>query len=386
MLADDAPTRLRPGGSMVFVGAAGSVVAVSRLVLDNTLNDDPAFAGRKDRAIAGRTEDAYVAGQWRYGELFFGRTARNWGPHQLQGLVLSNAPYTYDHLYGRLGSSRLALGALLARLEDHNLVSGERVQRYIATHRLSIRKGGFEAALAESFLYTGVGRGMELALMNPLAVYGLGFRNEQQDGNLLVSVQLASRTRVGNLSGELLVDDVQIDRCDTLCREPSSYALTLSATGVPVRGATRAFASYARVSALAYRTPNLAERYASFDTGLGAAASDYDEARIGLDMTPGAFATQLYVAYRRQGEGDYRSPFPSPDQYERQPGIFEGSIVHVRRIGASGGGRLRSFELRGDLGYNWVRNPSDGVRRTGGFEARARLAWIPGKGRRVLAP
>ena len=384
MLADEVAPPVRPGGALTVVAAAGPVVGVSRLVLENSLLDDPAFAGRKDRSIAGRSEDAYVAGQWRYGELFFGRAGRNWGPHAQHGLLLSNAPYTYDHLFGRLGSPRVNVALLYARLDDHPSAFGDRVQRYVATHRLMARFGGFEAAIAESFLYTGVGRGMEPSFLNPLTVYGLAFRNEQQDGNLLFSAQLASRTRVGNFSGELLVDDVQIDRCDPLCSEPSSYGFTLSATGIPAPLSARLFTSYTRVTALTYRTPNPAERYASFDVGLGRSSSDYDEGRVGVDLVPRPFAVQLYAAFRRQGEGDYRARFPDPSEYEAQPVIFEGSMLRIRRAAVSGGGRWADLEVRGDLGYNWVENPPSAFRQASGFAGRVRLAWAPRRARLIL--
>ena len=384
MLADEISPPVRPGGALTVIGGVGPIIGVSRTMFDNSLNDDPDFAGRKDRRIAGRTEDAYVAGQWRYGELFFGRAARNWGPHAHHGLLVSNAPYTYDHLYGRIGSTRLNMALLFGRLNDHSSPLGDRVQRYVATHRLAARFGGFEAALAESFLYTGVGRGIEPSLLNPLAVYGLAFRNEQQDGNLLLSAQVASRTRLGNLSAELLVDDVQIDRCDPLCAEPSSYGFTLSATGIPAPLSARLFTSYTRVTALTYRTPNPAERYASFDVGLGRSASDYDEARIGVDLVPGPFAVQLYAAFRRQGEGDYRARFPDPSEYVSQPVIFEGSVLRVRRAAVSGGGRWADLEVRGDVGYNWVENPPGILRQATGFAGRVRLAWAPRRARVIL--
>jgi hypothetical protein len=376
MRADDLHSTAFAGGAFRFLMTAGPVVGFSRPILENRLNTDPDFAGRTDRRIAGRMEDAYVAAQWRYAELFFGRVGRNWGPAPLQGLMLSNAPFTYDHLFGRLGGQRLNISVLLARLDNDSIGLGNEVNRYLAAHRFAVRWRGFEAAIAESFLYAGQGRTFEPSLANPFTIYGLNWRNEKIEGNLLVTGQLAARTRLGLFSGELLIDDIQIDRCDPTCREPSSYGLTLTAEGVPAPLGQRFFGSYTRVSSLTYRTPLGAERYTSFDVSLGRAFSDYDEWKVGADVALGDAPLRGYFASRRQGAGDYRTPFPPEAAYATQPGIFEGEMTRVRRLGLSGGLVVHDFDVRGDIGHNWVNAPASSSMASG-FEGRVRVSWNP---------
>ena len=138
----------------------GNLVAATRAILDTRLNRDPDFTGRKDRKIAGRTQDGYVGGQWKYAEVAFGRVARNWGPSTLHGLQLSDAPFTYDHLYTRFGTDRIHISSVIARLENYLITAGVEASRYFSIHRLSFRRGRFEGALSEGFIYTGVGRGL----------------------------------------------------------------------------------------------------------------------------------------------------------------------------------------------------------------------------------
>lgn len=387
MLADDLDPTVFAGGAARLLMAAGPVVGFSRTILENRLNSDPDFRGRTDRRVAGRVEDAYIAGQWRYAELFIGRVARNRGPWAMQGLLLSDAPFTYDHFFGRLGARRLNISTLLARLENHSEPDGNEVQRYLATHRLAGRWRGIEAAITESFVYTGVGRGFEPSLANPFAIYGLSWRNERMEGNLLVGGELAARTRLGLFSGELMIDDIQIDRCDEVCQEPSSFGLTLSAEGVPVPGGHRAFASYTRVSSLTYRTPASAERYSMFDVSLGRGFSDYDEWRVGADVVLLGAPLKAYLASRRQGSGDYRAAFPAPEEYATFPGFLEQPVARIRRVGLKGGFVTGAFDVRGDVGYNSVR-AGDFVQfpTESGFEGRVRLSWNPGWARLRLAP
>ena len=378
MRAADASS-INPAMTIRVMMAGGPLAASIRPIIDPALNDDIEFTGRRDRRLAGRTEDGYASGQWKYGELFLGRVGRNWGPPSLHGLQLGNYAYTYDHLYGRIGTDRLHFATVVARLEDFQDAAGVRSQRYFSIHRLAVRGRAWEIAASESYLYSGVGRGFEMSLVNPLNIYSLSWRNEAQDGNLGLGLEGALRTSVGTFAAHAVIDDLQIDRCDTICAEPSSYGLTLTAEGLPLGGDQRWFASYARVSYLAYRTPNPNERYSSFNIGLGQGFSDFDEVRVGLDLalvprTP----LRLYVARRRQGEGDYRAAFPAAADYATTPGIFGGIVSTVTRLGLSGASRVGDLELSGDIGFNGV---SAGAEARGvsasGFQGRVKVALEP---------
>ena len=370
----------RLGGALRLVMAGGPVVGFARTLIDTRLNTDPEFAGRKDRRLAARAEDGYVSGQWKYGELSFGRVGRNWGPPALYGLQLGNYAYTYDHLYGLIGNENIHFSTVIARLDNLQRASGELDQRYFSIKRLSFRRGRWEVAGTETYVYTGVGRGFEPSLANPFNILGLSWRNENKDGNFGLGAEVAYRSgRLGTFAGHLFVDDLQIDRCNPNCREPGSYGLTLTGEGLPLRGDQRWFTSYTRVSNLTYRTPNPAETYDVFGVGLGRGFSDYDEVKVGADLalvrrTP----LRLYVAHRRQGEGDYRTAYPLPADYATTPGIFSGGVMTVTRVGLIGATRWRDFEIGGDLGINHVTNDLhvSGVSRNE-FEGRVKVAIEP---------
>jgi len=380
MLAD-ARNDTEPGSSGYFVFGGGNLAGSVRAILDNRLNRDPDFTGKKDRKIAGRTEDGYVGGQWRYAQVAFGRVARNWGPPAMEGLQLSGAPFTYDHLYTRFGTDQLHISSVIARLENYVITPGVESSRYFSLHRLSYKKGRYEGALSEGYIYTGVGRGLEFSLINPFNVYSLSWRNERVDGNLSMGFESSWRAgRFGTYAAHIFLDDVQIDKCDTTCNEPSSYGLTLTAEGLPLSADHRWFASYTRVTNLAYRTPNVAERYAIFGIGLGRSYSDYDEIRVGADIalvprTP----LRLYVAHRRQGEGDYRSLFPPVADYDITPVFLSGVVWTTTRLGLSGASSVtRDLQVTADVGVNRVQNrrhiPGNDIN---AFEGRLKVAWVP---------
>jgi len=379
MLADSLDDA-RPGGAIRLVMAGGPIVGYTRVLIDSRLNVDPEFAGRKDRKINGRTEDGYVGGQWKYAEFSLGRVGRNWGPPTQYGLMLGNYAYTYDHLFARIGSDRIHWSTVITRLND-SVPAGPAIERFFSIHRLAVLWRELEIAATESYVYAGAGRGFEMSLVNPFNIYGLSWRNENQEGNLGLGGEIAWRTESrGIFSGQLFLDDLQIDRsCDPACKQPSSYAMTFTAEGLPLRGDQRWFASYTRVSNLAYNNKNPSEKYEMLGVSLGRGFSDYDEFRAGLDLalvprTP----LRLYAAHRRQGEGGYNVPFPLPADYGSTPGMFAGVVTGVTRVGISGASRWRDLEVSGDVGVNHLTNWSHvpGANSTA-FEGRVKVAVEP---------
>ena len=380
MLSDERKS-VRPGGSIRLAMAGGPVVGFVRTLIDSRLNTDPEFAGRKDRKLAGRTEDGYVSGQWKYGELAFGRTGRNWGPPTLDGLMLGDYAYSYDHLYGLFGSENIHWSTVIARLDNLVPVAGPEVQRYFSIHRLAVHLGNWDFAGTESYVYSGVARGFEPSLANPFNIFGLSWRNERQDGNLGLGGEIAVRTeRFGTLASQIFIDDFQLDRsCNPNCKQPSSYGLTFAAEGLPLKGDQRWFASYTRVSNLAYRNKTLSDNYEVFGVALGRGFSDYDEMKLGVDLalvprTP----LRVSVAHRRQGEGSYNLPYPLPADYATTPGVFSGVVMGVTRAAVAGATKWRDFEVGGDIGVNHITNDAHvtGVSRTA-VEGRIKVAIEP---------
>jgi hypothetical protein len=134
------------------------------------------------------------------------------------------------------------------------------------------------------------------------------------------------------------------------------------------------------VNALTYRAPERYERYTSQSVGLGQRNSDFDELRAGLDLGPMLPAPlRVYAAYRRQGEGDYRLPYPPLAQRSAWPTIFEGTVVRTVRVAASTAVHLApGIEITADAGINrtWNDERVAGAVRTRA-EGRIRVALEP---------
>ncbi|MFL5562234.1 MAG: hypothetical protein ACJ79K_12215 [Gemmatimonadaceae bacterium] len=372
-----------PGADVRFGIDAENVGGVARLRIDRALKRDPEFAGQKDRSVAARMEEAYIGARWHYVSLATGRVSRNWGPAPLDGLQVGSYADSYDHLYLRFGTDALNISSIIARLDDMTLAPDSVVaQRYFTAHRLTMRWRQLEVAASEAIVYGGEARGFEPSLANPLAVLDLAQYTAHQSMNVNYGLDVALRTTGrGYYAAQFLLDDFQIDRCDPNCKEPASTGLTFVAEELPTGTSARAFGSYTRVTNLTYRAPNPWERYSYLGLGLGRGQSDYDELRAGIELAPPLGGPlRLYAASRRQGEGDYRLPFPAPADYAATPPIFAGVVEHVHRAGArwTMGGRVA---LDADLGYDWTANADHVAGRSrNGFVGRLRVTLMPALG------
>jgi hypothetical protein len=236
LMRADSTTRVRPGFGGVGVVQGGPIIAAARAYLDPRLKDDPEFLGQKNHWYTGRMEDAYISGQFKYGEVFVGRLGRNWGPPQLDGLLLGHYAYTYDHVYIKLGVPALHLSSVITRLDDQTRTNGliiDSANRYFSVHQLALRYKNFEAAVSEAVVYGGPNENFRLNYSNPVTPYILTQVLEKAKGNILFGLDLAYRSRYGNFSAQGMLDDVAKDNCGPSCEKPNSFAFTFGAEGVP---------------------------------------------------------------------------------------------------------------------------------------------------------
>jgi hypothetical protein len=356
---------IEPGGGAEGVMQVGPLTAFAHPIWDGRLNVDPEYHLPQPRADPVRLQEGYVDARWRYGEIFLGREGRNSGPTMFDGLLLGNYTYSYDHIWGKIGIPQLNMEALVTRLNDE-FFGDTTVQRYFSWHRLGSHIGPIELAIVESIVYGRPGQSYVFNYVNPFGLYYFSEINEEQGGsnaNKMVGFQGAWRSPVGNFSLEGYIDDIQaFGGCGgaqgPICKKPPSGGWTLQADGIPFIGDQRLFAAYTLVTNLSYRTYEQPwTDYASYSIGLGRGFSDYDEVRAGIDLAAiPEVPLKIYAAFSRQGQGDYRIPFPPVDSFPTTPTFLSGVVTHVYRGGVSGAVSLPWLDISGDIGLNHVSN------------------------------
>lgn len=198
--------------------AAGLRVAMNRAFID-----DPLYPGDVSESdwIYARVEDAYLALELRPLRFFLGRMKRNWGAPESPGLLLSDHPYSYDHVGLEVASRRLALSWLFTRLDDmEGAVDTQNLPdttitatRYLAVHRLDfVVAPWLQAAFSEAFLYGGDGVDPYLQFLNPLNNYYGSQRNDGVQGNAFYSLDIYVKPSARTAAIlQLLLDDFVIN-------------------------------------------------------------------------------------------------------------------------------------------------------------------------------
>jgi hypothetical protein len=357
----DALREAGPGHGTVSGGAGltlyfGPAVAVTHPYIDTRLKWDPDYFGKKDRVIAGRNAEAYVSAQWRYGEVFFGALDRNWGPPALEGLLLSPSPYSYDHFGVAVGTTGVRFEGVLTQLDDLPDSSGALAHRYWVAHRLVLRPPGKTTiALWEGSLLAGPGRQLEPWFANILTLGVLAQYDQQAQVNSLIGFDITSRIKQTRVFGSLLIDDIQLDKSTATDQEPPQYGFTLGAQGGLGAFAWTAF--YTRIANLTYRTNNPADAVMRRGVGLARNFSDYDQLtlRTSLLAAHNALLTPE-VTLLRQGEGDFRLPYPPVSAYDSTPAFLSGVVERTVRLAVGLQMSAGTWSLAGDGGVHVVHN------------------------------
>src|SRR5256714_2533107 len=350
-----------PGHGTFSAGAAltlyfGPAVIVSHPYFDTRLKWDPDYLGKKDRVIAGRAAEAYVSAQWRYGELFFGSVDRNWGPRFVQGLLVSPSPYSYDQFGVRLGTEGVYVEGLITQLDDIADTTGTLEHRYFIAHRFTIRPpGNTTFAVWEGTIVAGADRQLEPWWANIFTLGLLQQYDQKSTANNLVGVDVTTRIKGTQAFASILLDDIQVDRSNAGDKEPPSYGFTLGAQGGIARYGWTAF--YTQVANLTYRTPNPAETVMRRNVGLGRNFSGYDQLTLrgSVIAGPGALL-EPEITLLRQGQGDFRLPYPTVAQYATTPTLFAGTVTRILRLALAGRVAHGRWVVSGDGGVHLIHN------------------------------
>src|SRR5216117_1603565 len=226
--ADTSSHAFAKGGLELHTGF-GPVVLVTHPSFDTRLQLDPDWYGVADNAS--RFEEAYITGQWRYAELVFGVLDRNWGPSEIQGLLLSDNPYSLASLALSIGTPHIHLQGLAAQLDTRSDPTGTPVNRYMVQHRLLIRpRGPWTAVVWEASVLSGVGRQLEPWYLDIVQVGLVQASNTNTSANFFAGLDFQREGGV-SLFGQFMLDDIQVSRSAPEDEKPASYGFTIGAKG-----------------------------------------------------------------------------------------------------------------------------------------------------------
>jgi hypothetical protein len=294
--------------------------------LDQTLKDDPSYLGKKWRAFSGYTEQAYVQWRSRRSSIKFGRDFVAWGRGRDASLLLSDYARPLDQLSFELSVGRLHFSYLAAKLDEVTLSDSLRLrlgapaaQRYLSANRaaFSFWKNKLQVAVSQAVLYGGPGQNFEPAFLNPFIFLHGEILNGPVDANSFGSIDLVFRPQPRlELYGQLLIDDIQIERTGPGDLEPSEMGFMVGgqvADPFELQGTTIGM-EYTRVTNRTYNSPVEFAKFLHRRQPIGHfLGNDFDRwLFFGSSCLGKNFFASWDIERRRRGEGRIEAAFDTP--------------------------------------------------------------------------
>lgn len=203
-----------------------------RYNLDEGLARDSTYTGKVWRGFAGDAAQAYLSFRLPYFNLFIGRENLCWGQSRLSPLILSShsPPMDMLKLQGEWGFFKLSsFFAQLDPLEFSDSIATSKIRRYLSAHRFSFKlKDLLELGFSETVVYGGKNRWFELYYLNPLLWFHGSQLNEDEDDNTFIGLDFNfTPLRKLLFYGELLVDDLQIEKKSASDKEPDELGFCI---------------------------------------------------------------------------------------------------------------------------------------------------------------
>ncbi len=275
-----------------------NITLANRTSIQQEYKHDAYFAGdlsESEHWLYGRVNEAYATVNFQDFDFFIGRIKRNWGPLGQKSLILSDNPYSYDHLLLNYTRKNFKISLIYAHLENidgynyllpDSLIKNSR--KYLVGHRLDIRfSDRFQMALTEMAIYGGPGRDFDFSFLNPMTFYyGLQRNDEKQmNGFWAMDVFYKPRPRM-TLYSQFLIDDIVVNNepgINDRAQFPDRFGVMVSLRNADsfLKGLNTEF-TYNRIWNRTYQSKYTWENYHYRSLGLGYPCASCEELKIKL--------------------------------------------------------------------------------------------------------
>jgi len=289
----------------------------TNFLLDEKMQDDPDYTGKKWRGLAGEIENAFVAYSDKRMDIFLGRFSSFWGATD-QSLVLSSTARPMDAFSFRFRWRIIDFTyqfAKLDRLEPPDS-AGLFQNRYFAGHRLDFRPvKNLRIGLFETIVFGGPGRSVDLTYLNPIMFYHAVQLNEDVDDNTFLGLDFCwyinSRHK---FYGQLMVDDMQVDNKAIGDQEPDEIGYMLGFHTLDLFDLLDLSARYLKITNRTYNQKLERNRYENRGSLIGHPfGPDGDNLQLTITRWfESSKKLSLDLAYQRRGEGRYDESWTEP--------------------------------------------------------------------------
>jgi hypothetical protein len=284
------------------------------------------YYGYQWRGVKAKTDQVYL--RWSGEKAFFqaGKDYLKYG----MGLGLSGRqPFEKIQSGVRLGN-HFGLYSFLGKL-DGWLEQDVFVNRYLAGHRAEFKYGCLQLGLNEFAIYGGLGRTVELYYLLPLYFFLGEQDNRQIDDNVIWDADLKITAPPVVITGEIMIDDIQIEDKSTGDKEPTEAGLGLQADWAMLTSPwlVTTTASYRLVTNWTFNQNKEWNRFLFEGQPLGAEdGNDFDLLSWKITARASSWFGRAEIYHKRKGQGRIDDPWTSPwltDSTWRE--TFPGGIV-----------------------------------------------------------
>lgn len=313
------PTEVR-GGLRTYArfDLVGNISLVNSMFGTNDPEEADKGSNKVWRGFSGYTELAYLRSQfhlWNAGfDLTFGRDFLQLGPGYRNNLLFGNTSRPFDHykLAAQYGGLQFTFGGI--QLNNHGDVT-----RFVNFHRLTwFTRSNLTISVNEALLYVGDSNPVDWRYMNPFLLYhGAQLNSTGTPGNTLGTIDASWYPwQTWHLWGELLIDDIQLDKEVKGDLEPNEIGIItgIGKTGFPFQESDL-WMEYSFVTNRTYQTNDPDEYFVH--RGYPVAhelGNDFDKLTFfyGQWLPGGAIQPFVEFSYHRNGANGLDTPFDTP--------------------------------------------------------------------------
>lgn len=196
-----------------------------KYTIDERYKDNTDFfgaMGKLETKVQGRASEAYLQVQGKNIQLFMGRMNRNFGIMSDPGLLISDNPFSYDHLAFTFHNRLLKYTAIFGRLND---IYGYDIRdsvpqynwntRFISIHRFELyMTKKLELAFTETMLFGGKDQSPQFQYLNPANIFFFSKMSDRKsyhegNANAMMSFEFQYKpVRKLTLFTQFLLDDM----------------------------------------------------------------------------------------------------------------------------------------------------------------------------------
>ena len=327
-----------------------NMLFVNNLNLDETLKDQVDFHGdTTNQWIVGYFDESYVTMNLKNTELFLGRMPRNFGTINEFSFLLSNYPFSYDHIGFTTSNQKLKYSFYTARLNDmysydiqdsnqyyqNNNWVKKLAKRYFSIQRLDIKiKNNFQISLSEASLYGGPDQNLIFSYINPVYFFYTAQRNQSSQSNVQMNgfwqLNVFYKSKKGfGVFFDLLVDDIIVNNVkgqnDTKVH-PNRFAYHLKFSLIDQFKLKNMISFiYTRVDNETYLSYRTWENYIYFNRSLGYPYNSYESIKFEyLDLNLKNKNFEITFELYQQGNQDLKQHFTDEINEFPLPQVLKG--------------------------------------------------------------